>query len=84
MLVCMRRTTVQIDEDLFHLLKRAAERKGTTISAILEDALRAALLPGTKPAPSFELRWPTIRGCLAPGVDISDRDSLNDRMEARG
>ena len=84
MLICMRRTTVQIDEQLFRLLKKAAARKGTTMSAMLQDALRAALLPGTKPAPSFKLRWPTVHGRLLPGVDIADRDSLYDRMESRG
>jgi hypothetical protein len=37
-----------------------------------------------KKAPSrFRLKWKTVRGNPLPGVDISDRDALYERMESR-
>jgi len=73
-----------MNDEIFRRLKGLAAKQGKTMSEILENALRQALLPAKKSAPSFKLRWRTVRGRLVPGVDIADRDSLYDRMEGRG
>jgi Arc/MetJ family transcription regulator len=75
------RTTIRLDEDLLAKAKRSASERGTTLTAVIEDALRRALAPGpTQPRERFEL--PTFRGDgLRPGVDLDDTASLLDVMD---
>ncbi len=67
------------DRLLLDAKKRAAE-EGTTLRAVLEEALRA-WLAGPPPAGAWQFRWRTERGRLLPGVDLDDRGSL---LEATG
>jgi len=77
------RTTIDIDDRLLALAKRRAMEKRTSLRKVVESALRRALLePGKAPA-RFRLEWKTVRGNRIPGVDISDRDALYERMEGR-
>jgi hypothetical protein len=75
------RTTVRLDDDLLVSAKRAALERGTTLTAVIEDALRRALAPphastGARPT------LPTFRGDgLQPGVDLDDTASLLDLMD---
>jgi Arc/MetJ family transcription regulator len=75
------RTTIRLDEDLLAKAKRAAIERGTTLTAVIEDALRRALAPGhAERRERFEL--PTFRGDgLRPGVDLDDTASLLDVMD---
>ena len=82
MLVCMR-TTFNIDDQLMRLLKRSAAETGTTMTTIIENSLRQALVQKPAKRSVYKLKWKTVRGRLLPGVDITDRDSLLDRMEGR-
>ncbi|MBN1421680.1 MAG: DUF2191 domain-containing protein [Planctomycetes bacterium] len=77
------RTTVDIDESLLRRAKREAAEKGTTLRAVIEDALRLRYLAPKKGGTGFKLRWRGEPGKLLPGVDIDDRDSLYERMEGR-
>jgi hypothetical protein len=77
------RTTLDLDDRVLSAAKRRAAEKGTTLTAFVEEALAAALLPAQKGAERYRLEWQTIRGRLLPGVDIADRDSLFDAMEGR-
>jgi hypothetical protein len=83
MLFCMR-TTLDIDDRLMRLVKKQAVESGQTITGVIENALREALVRQkevrSKP---FKLRWRTVRGRLRPGVDLTDRDVLYERMEGR-
>ena len=77
------RTTIRLDDDLLARAKRAAVERGTTLAALIEDALRRAL------APEAERRrvpptLPTFRGDgLQSGVDLDDTASLLDLMDER-
>jgi Ribbon-helix-helix protein, copG family len=71
------KTTLVIPDQVMTRLKEEAARQGTTISALVEAALRAYLRrPGRKPAlPPL----PSFRGGQA-GVDIADREALDQAL----
>ena len=77
------RTTIDIDDKLLAMAKKRAMEKGTSLRNVVETALRMALTKPRKPPTRFRLKWKTVRGNRVPGVDISDRDALYDRMENR-
>ena len=68
------RTTVSIDDHLLDMAKRRALERRTTVGAVIEDALRAALLGGRDRA-STPFTLVTFRGDgPQEGVDL-DRPS---------
>lgn len=78
----MKRTTVQLDEELLRSAKELAARTGRTLTAVIEDALRQALAQRDegKRRPPVEL--PTFCGDgLRPGVDLDDSAALSELME---
>jgi hypothetical protein len=77
------RTTIDIDDKLLALAKKQALDKGTSLRYVIESALRMALMKPKKAPSRFRLKWKTVRGNPLPGVDISDRDALYERMESR-
>lgn len=85
MLRCMR-TTIRVDEQLLRDAKAHAARTGRTLTAVIEDALRASL-QRTQLAPAEDVAPPVFRPRrrrgLQPGVDLSDSSTLLDLMEGR-
>jgi Arc/MetJ family transcription regulator len=77
------RTTIDIDDRLLALAKRRALEMRTSLRKVIESALRRALMESGKTPARFRLDWKTVRGNRIPGVDISDRDALYERMEGR-
>lgn len=78
------RTTIRIDDQLLSEAKARAARTGTTLNAVVEDALRAAFArrEGSGRGP---IELPTFAGSrLQPGVDLDDSADLLDRMEDAG
>ena len=75
------RTTLVINDGLMKAARRAAVEKGTTLSGVVEDALRAAL--AKRPAPSRRVRLPVSRyaGGVQPGVNLDDGSALLDLTE---
>jgi hypothetical protein len=74
------RTTLNLDDSVMKRLKQEAAKRGSTMSELMESALR--LLLGTKNAlpplpvlPGFESGGPL--------VDIADREALYEAMEGR-
>ena len=82
MFICMR-TTLNIDDDLMRTVKKHAAETDRTISAIIETALRYLIEQERRIDRSYRLDWKTVPGGLQPGVDLTDRDALIDRMENR-
>lgn len=80
--MCMR-TTLNLDDTLMRKIREHAAATGQTITRVIEDALRQALAGSSPRRRRFKLRWVTAKGRLLPGVDLSDRDSLYERMEGR-
>ena len=81
MLRCMR-TTIRLDDDLLARAKAHAARTGRTLTALIEDALRAALARGTTTPRGRRLSLPTHgSGGVQPGVDLDDSAGLLDLMD---
>jgi predicted transcriptional regulator len=78
------RTTIRLDDDLLRRAKREALERGTTLTAVIEEALRSALAPAARAARE-EVVLPSFRGDgLQPGVDLDDTASLLDLMDEPG
>ena len=68
------RTTVAISDPLLENTKQYAEQRGTTVSAVIEDALRLLLSQASAaPIPSFKLH--TVKGRLVDPNRNLDRIS---------
>jgi len=76
----MAKTTLNIDEPVMVAIKREAARRGTTMSALVEEALRKELRTRPDGAPLAPLPTFDSGGAL---VDIADRDALYQAMEGR-
>lgn len=74
------KTTLVIDDTVLARLKREAAARRTTVSALVESALRAYLERPARPTDLPPLSTFNGGGCL---VDISDRDALYRAMEGR-
>lgn len=83
MLICMR-TTVHLPDSLMAAAKRRAAERRSTLTSVIENALRESL--ARKPARGTkrpQSRLTTFRGNgLFPGVDLNDSAALLDRMDA--
>lgn len=77
------RTTLNIDDDLMARVKDTAARTGRTVTALVEDALTKEVTGDHVAGANFTLRWTPVKGPAASGVDLSDRDSLYEKMESR-
>jgi hypothetical protein len=72
------KTTLEIDENVMRELKARAARDGTTMSELVESALRVLLRKEARakaPAP-----LPSWSGGQ-PLVDVADRNALHDAMD---
>jgi hypothetical protein len=78
------RTTVRLDEHLLAQAKKHAAEAGTTLTALLEQALRESLARREAPLSSGKpLRLKTVKGTgVRPGVDLDDSASLLDLMHS--
>jgi predicted DNA-binding ribbon-helix-helix protein len=80
------RTTVYLDDQLLTEAKKTAAERGTTLTALIEDAVRAALARRRQPKLRSRVRLPVFpndgRGKgLQPGVDLDDSAALLDVMD---
>jgi hypothetical protein len=75
------RTIITLDDDLHRKAKAFAARAGTTLAALVEEALRVRLSrPDSKRGKA--VRLPTFRGDgLQPGVSLDDMGGVYDRMD---
>ena len=75
---------MRLDDQLLTDAKEHAARTGRTLTALLEDALRAFLALENRPKRGRLPRLPTFgKGGLQPGVDLDDSGALQDRMDGR-
>ena len=75
------KTTLEIDDRLLARAKRFAAAQGTTLRAIVEDALRARLAPRPEAKSRYRFSPPTVRGVRQPAVDVADRKALYDLLD---
>jgi hypothetical protein len=79
------RTTVRLEESLLEKAKREAGRRGTTLTALIEQGLRLVLARPSKGAPRRQANLPVCDagGGPLPGVDLNNSAALLERMEDR-
>ncbi|MGH7164768.1 MAG: CopG family transcriptional regulator [Nitrospiraceae bacterium] len=79
------RTTINLPDELLAQIKRLATASRTTMTALVEDALREALAKrrGKRQRERVELTTYGKQG-LQPGVDLDDTAAVLDLMEAAG
>ena len=76
------RTTITIDDEVYRSAKALAARSARSVSELIEDAVRAALRTSDLPADELP-PLPTFgRGGTRPGIDLADRSSLADALDA--
>ncbi len=75
------KTTLNLDDRLLTRAKRLAASEGVTLTAFVEDALRARVAARPKTAKEFRLKLPTVRGNRPPAVDVADRQALLDLLD---
>jgi Arc/MetJ family transcription regulator len=75
------RTTIHLPDDLLAQAKRAALESGTTLTAVIEEALRERLARRTGSS-TTPVRLTTFGGSgPKPGVDLDNSAALLDFME---
>lgn len=78
MLICMR-TTLNLDDNLVREAKRIAAEKGLTLTAVIQDSLRA-IVAAHKPKKTVAI--PTFLGDgVFLGVDLNSNSNLLDIMD---
>jgi len=77
------RTTITLPDELLAQIKRLAAASRSTVTALIEDALREALAKrrGRRQNKRVDLKTYGKQGLL-PGVDLDDTASLLDLMES--
>lgn len=78
----MSRTTLAIDDALLRDIKRLAAEQGLSMQALINRLLRQSLMQEGNN--DYKLDLKTWDAQLQPGIDLLDRDSLLDAMDAIG
>ncbi|MBM3354272.1 MAG: DUF2191 domain-containing protein [Betaproteobacteria bacterium] len=77
------RTTVRLDDHLLAQAKARAAETGRTLTAVLEDALRASLARSAPVTRTTRIRLTTVKGGgVRRGVDLDDSAALLDLMDS--
>ena len=77
------KTTIELPDELLIALKKKAVKTRTTLRVILERAARRELeQPESGPRPKRrKIRWVVTDGGVPPGLDVSNREKMWDRIE---
>lgn len=79
------RTTINLPDDLLARLKKLAAESGTTVTALIQDALREALARRRRPPRTRRVELATFgTDGFQPGVDLDDSAALLDLTEPPG
>lgn len=76
-MLCRMKTTLILPDNLVRALKHRATEQGTTLSAVVAEALRR----GLEQTPATDLPPLPAHHMGPPLVDIADRDALYRAME---
>lgn len=77
------KTTLEIEDRLLERAKRYAGARGMTLRALVEEALRAHLVPRPERRAAYRFAPPTVQGSRPPAVDVADRKALYDLLDER-
>ena len=72
------KTTIDLPDDLLIATKKLAAERRTTIRSLVERGLRKELGDSKSGAARRRprIRWVTVKGGLAPGLDVADRAGM--------
>ncbi len=73
------KTTLNLDDGLLREAKKRAAERGTTLTRVVEEALREAL-SSDETGGRDEVRWVVVDGG-PPRVDIADRNALYEFLD---
>lgn len=79
------KTTIDPPDELLIEAKKQAASSRTTLRALIESGLRRELSEHRRPTretPRPTIRWVTSPGGLPPGMDVSDRAAMHDKLRA--
>lgn len=76
------KTTIEIDDDLFDALKATATARGTSMRAVVEDALRRLLTSSGEDRGSYRLDLPIVDGDRPPSIDVDSNAAIADHLDA--
>jgi hypothetical protein len=74
------KTTVDIPDELLIAAKKKAAEQRRPLRALIEDGLRVILDPKRQPRKK-SVTLITCKGGLAPGLDLSNREAMQDWIE---
>jgi len=79
MVSCMRKTTVELPDDLLIEAKKRAVELRRPLRELVEEGLRAQLSRKTvRPIKAARrIRWITVEGGLPPDLDLRDRSKMH-------
>ncbi|MCA1831293.1 MAG: DUF6364 family protein [Actinomycetota bacterium] len=77
------KTTLNLDDALLRSAKKIAAERGTTLTSVVEEALRAVVNPRDRRSARQRFRWVVVSGSELPTADLADRKALYDIMERR-
>ena len=69
------KTTLNLDDRVLTNAKEQAAREGITLTAFVEQALKARLLQKSEKV-NYDFQPKVVKGSKPPNVDISERDAL--------
>lgn len=75
------RTTITLDDDLAAQLRRLARETGRPFKQVVNDALRAGLLPEQPRASTEDLSFATYPLGLRPGINLDQARHLATELE---
>lgn len=75
------RTTLTIEDELLEDLKRAASASGKPFKQVVNEALRAGLAAGARPASRRYRLEPTSMGQPHAGIDLTRARQVSDALE---
>lgn len=80
MVLCMRKTTIELPDDLLIEAKKRAAELRRPLRELIEEGLRAQLSrkTGQPKMAAGKIRWITVQGGLPPDLDLRDRAMMHD------
>jgi hypothetical protein len=75
------KTTIELPDDLLAAVRERARQRGTTMRALLEEALRHSLSQPLPAAP-YRLELPVVDGIRPPSIDIDSNAEIDAYLDA--
>jgi hypothetical protein len=75
------KTTIELPDELVAAVRERARQRGTTMRALLEEALRQSLSEPT-PTEPYHLDLPVIDGHRPPTIDVDSNAEIDAYLDA--